>query len=396
MYVPNNYQFKSIFALTGCFLQIVSYIKNRKTLVSLRLVDKDISRSAARGLFRRVVFRLGHSQSSTGLEALSSSDYALLVRYIDFKPRPFFRAREEYEYSLIEGDIVERIPPLLSKFVNLNTANIWPCQWDSEPFEAWFPRVLESIAKPQLRRLTRLHLPIDGSSYLTHCLNSDHHAKVKQLIRQIEHLRLHSRFNDNPHLQDLDTLLETATNLSSLNIGGFCEVFNLPVGDIDCNQLLRLKSLELNFVFISSYELLGVLERCKDTIRFVKVDSVSLTKGSWLHVLMQIKNNLKLLDFYLFDWEISLNKELKNRGDIWLDYGFFRRDYKLICLALGELQRQINANRLAEGLNRWPKKKFRSLGFLPLQFVMEKGRYTELISQSWDAEKDDGYHSDSE
>ena len=361
MYVPNNYQFKSILALTGCFLQIVSYIKNRKTLVSLRLVDKDISRSAARGLFRRVVFRLGHSHSSTGLEALSSSDYALLVRHIDFKPRPSFGAREEYEYSLIEGDIVERIPPLLSKFVNLNTANIWPCQWDSEPL--WFPRVLESIAKSQLRRLTRLHIPIDGSSYLTHCLNSDHHAKVKQLIRQIEHLSLHSRVNDNPHLQGLDTLLETATNLSSLNIGGFCEVVNLPVGDIDCSQLLRLKSLELNFVSISSYELLGVLERCKGTIRFVKVDSVSLTKGSWLHVLMQIKKNLKLLDFYLFDWEISRNKELKNRGDIWLDYGFFRRDYKHICLALGELQRQINANRLAEGLNRWPRESFDLLVF---------------------------------
>lgn len=301
MCVPNNYQSKSILALTGAFLQIVSYIKGRKTLVSLRLVDRAISRSAARGLFRRVVLRLGYSQSITKLEALSSSGYALFVRYVDFNPRPFFKEREGYEYSLIEDDAIDRLPSLLAKFPNLNTADIWDLEWDSESFEAWFPPVLESIAKPQLRRLTQLHFSIDGTGYLAHCLNSDHHANVKQLIRQIERLSLDCRVEDDPYLQRLDTLLKTASNLSSLKIDGFCEVFNLPVGDIDCSQLLRLESLELHYVSISSYELLGLLERCKDTIKFLKLGSVSLTKGSWLHVLVQIIKNLKLLDFYLFD-----------------------------------------------------------------------------------------------
>jgi hypothetical protein len=334
-----------------------------------------------------VVLRLGYRLSITKFKALSSSEYAPLVRQIEFNPRPFLEERP---------DVVDRLPSLLANFLNLNFVDFWSLEWEEESIETWFPAVLESIAKPQFRRLTRLRFPIRGSGYLAHCLKSGHHTKVTQLIRQIERLSLTSRTEeDDPYLEGLDTLLETATNLFSLKVGGFCEAFDLPVGDINCSQPLRLKSLNLERVYISSYELLGLLERCKDTVRSVKIDYVSLNAGSWLHVLTQIKKNLKLFDFLFFDWVISLDKELR-LSDTWPDYGFFRRDYKLICLAIGDSQRQINANRLAEGFKRRSKKKFRALDFPPLESVMEKGRYTKLISQSWDAEKNNGYHSDPE
>lgn len=83
---------------------------------------------------------------------------------------------------------------------------------------------------------------------------------------------------------------------------------------------------------------------------------------------------------------------LKIYGDMWLEFGFFRRDYKPGCHVLGEIQRKTNSHRLAAGLEPRPKKRFQALDLQPLQSVITGTRYKELNSQTWDAEKDDECH----
>jgi hypothetical protein len=208
-------------------------------------------------------------------------------------------------------------------------------------------------------------------------------------------LGLESVPDHSPYLAGLDILLRRLTNLVSLEVWAFCEAFDRQVENLGFSQPLRLESLNLGRVYISSYEVLGLLEQCKDTIKYFSIDYVALDAGTWLHLLMQIKKNLKLFNFFLFRWKISLEQKM-DYGDMWLSYGFFRRDYQLICLALGDIQRQVNANRLAAGLELWSKKEFQALDLPPLQSVMDKARYRELSSQSWDAEKNDSCYCDFE
>lgn len=55
--------------------------------------------------------------------------------------------------------------------------------------------------------------------------------------------------------------------------------------------------------------------------------------------------------------------------------------------ALGDVQRQTNANRLAAGLKPWTAKTYLYLKSAPLKVAMDKKYYEELNSRKWDAER---------
>lgn len=135
-------------------------------------------------------------------------------------------------------------------------------------------------------------MSIDNTAYLKRCIENRQEKPVTQLIRQIQHLDLHGTHKDEDRMDGLHIILKTAVNLVSLKVNGYGPVFDSVVTTFDFRQPLPLKSLSLIWVSITSYGLLGLLEWCKDTISFV-TGFLALQAGSWLHILVQIKKNLK-------------------------------------------------------------------------------------------------------
>lgn len=189
-------------------------------------------------------------------------------------------------------------------------------------------------------------------------------------------------------MDDLHRILETAAKLVSLEVIGYCSIIGPAVKEFNFHQPLRLQSLNLVCVSTTSYNLLGLLEWCKDTITSVTFSLFGLEAGTWLHVLIQIKKNLKLLKFFFYEWEITRAEEIEEGCCEWRGVGKFHGDHKLIGCAIADLQRQTNANRVAEGLRPLSKENYRELDLPTLESTMDEARYTELISRSWDAEKD--------
>lgn len=84
-------------------------------------------------------------------------------------------------------------------------------------------------------------------------------------------------------MDDLHLILKTAAKFVSLEVNGYCSVYRSSVKEYNCHHPLRLKSLNLVRVPITSYDLLGLLEWCKDTI----------------------------IKFFFNEWDISRARELK-------------------------------------------------------------------------------------
>jgi hypothetical protein len=113
-------------------------------------------------------------------------------------------------------------------------------------------------------------------------------------------------------------------------------------------------------------------------MRFLHLDHIELVSGTWLHVLFQIKKNLKLITISFMPSDPFFDGL---RGD-----GSDYEDVIFLSHALGDIQRQTNVNRIAAGLKPWTNKTYWYLRCPPLEVAMERGSYEELSSRNWDAE----------
>lgn len=218
--------------------------------------------------------------------------------------------------------------------------------------------------------------------------NSNHNTAVTRFTQQIQHLRLDDYFDKVEDRIGLNTLLNTATNLLSLDIVGTGEYpAQLVLDKIKFCQPLPLKFLDLHCISISSNHLLGLLEKCKESIRLLSLDYVSLSSGSWLHVLSQINKKLNL---YLFLWhfEVRADGEEEEHQDLERPLELFdEQDMpKLNWCAHGDINRQTHVNRLAAGVES-DATTDDYLSRPPLKSVMSETQYQELISRSWDFEE---------
>ncbi|KAF3403178.1 hypothetical protein DPV78_003969 [Talaromyces pinophilus] len=414
----------------------------QEALKSLRLVNKTLSRSASRALFGGVSARLGHGVSSISkLEAISSSEYAQYVRFIRFdicasdwyEP---VRGQEAGEDIRVKGqddkdeDIesqerdvedlededeneeedeeeddeedeegvirlsdkgLNHLSTLIAKFCNLQAFDV--LTEELIPFEGaigFLSQIVITIADLQLRgfirKVTDLRLPIDGATHLTTLLydNSDHQAAVRHLLHNIQHLDFIFFVGMDYVMDDvltkpvdLDALIRVSPNLLSLQVCCACTL--TPLKSFDSSLRLRLETLDLEDLEISSYHLLTLLEQSKGSIRFISLERIKLISGSWLHVLFQIKKNLNLIGFFF-----NLNDPYLY--DFMEEEGLLREDIMFLMLVIGDIQRQSNANRIIAGLKPVTEKLYLYLDHEPLEEVMEKEWYEELNSESWDAE----------
>ncbi|KUL85216.1 hypothetical protein ZTR_08942 [Talaromyces verruculosus] len=360
----------------------------QSALAVLRLVDKVFCRSASRVLFRYITIRRDFGPTFLPwFETLASSEYALYVRYITFQLRPI--PRERLRYVQLPEEVANRLPSLLLKFVNLKSIHIWPFGEDRQ--EKTIPMValiLNSIANLPLHNLTELGLMVGGTPYLHDLFGElNHDTPVTQLAQRIQHLHVIGDLNN---MTGLNVLLKSTPNLCSLAIeGNWFTTKRLVHRKVTFGQTTPpLKFLDLAEIKISSNHLLALLEECKGSLRFLSLNAIELTAGSWMHILSQINKNLNLYMF-LLTYDEPEEEEKEHWGPKeklglfhWLD------EFKITWCLHGDIQRQISANRLAAGLGPLSNAMMDEYLSRPsLKSAMSEKDYQLLMSRSWDYEK---------
>lgn len=251
------------------------------------------------------------------------------------------------------------------------------------------PPILNSIANLPLHNLTELGLMVGGTPYLQDLFcNLNHGTSVTQLAQRIRHLHLIGNLDD---MTGLNALLNSTTNLCSLAIEGnwLLPKRLVPHKITFAQPTPPLKFLNLAESKISSNHLLALLEKCKGSLRFLSLNAIHLTCGSWMHILSQINKNLNLFMFLLtFDKQEYVKEEEHWNPEQNLDLSDRLDETRIIWCMHGDIQRQISANMLATGLG--PLSDAMALEYLsrqPLKSVLSEAHYQELMSRPWDFEE---------
>jgi hypothetical protein len=175
------------------------------------------------------------------------------------------------------------------------------------------------------------------------------------------------------HAIQLCRVVELAENLESLAIGS-SEILNID--NMNLPDSLRLKSLKLQGISMLSHVFISIIEQCKDTITSIELERVELNSGSWQQVLLRMSRLSSLLDFYIGSCGYSRDGASSELRPGLLPPPDDPKDIEthnfLDIYALGNLQRQVNTNRLVAGLPRVSDYDFRHAQRETLETVLEE------------------------
>lgn len=241
------------------------------------------------------------------------------------------------------------LPTCLQKFTGLKSLDFlgmaclhsgWEdySMWDRVPHEAEMgPRyqlladtLVSSLRYAQLPDLEELNLRLPltpGFKQLVECLDGDQPAaqstssptSIIKVIHGIRHLRLAISDSNNSALEKQEhilTLIPMAKSLESLAISARCDI-NLD--SLRLESHVRLTTLDLQELLISSKPLLHILDQCKESLTAVRLDQVILESVSdshdrffwpWEKILEKLAECLQLKHFLWHDCQI--NKDCEN------------------------------------------------------------------------------------
>ena len=397
------------------------------TLRKLRLVNKAFYQSASRVLFRSVIADIDPDLSpklSTikNLEDLIKDDFAQFVREIRFnviykdgqdddddeENRPEDGqednqgdAEEEEEEEepqqpslTLTPEKTEYIRFLLAQFPNLRAVSIGTTQGPTNEDEirqkivvkGIFAQILYAVSSLQDQNVVRLAMAVECLDQLFALLTLDPRwARFGAFMQQLQHITLDNltvQVTNHPLILER-AVLDASPQLLSLEIrdSGVVRSFQRTAG---ARQTLQLRALNLSYMQLSSRDLLDLLMRSKDTLKYVAFEYVILTQGSWLYVLIQMRKNLELLKLYFMGDSMDA---IDNSTD-----GLYYEDIQVppaqLKHALGDLQRQINANRTAAGLEPYTTEIFDHLDLNPLHTILRRNEWQQWDSRTWEFVED--------
>lgn len=378
----------------------------RRELAALRLVNRTFCDSASVVLFRHIVALATSSPDSRPLERLTelaNSRYASYVCHLELGFRDIMKFSTSPSISYIE-DLAGLLSSCLIKFTNLRALQFRepPSCLPLERRRAYIKTVVSTLRYLPLPELTELELyfPIthDFGEFFPNTTSSLR-IPVSNVLSHLRHLGLYvcehtnhvdQRYWQEPILPEYATLpntthafnlfkmIQSAPSLQSL------AVRSRDILDLDYLRFpptLRLRSLYLSGVRISSNNLLSLFKQSQGTIAFIDFSLVKLNSGTWQQIFMELCTFQHLLDFYiqhsgyssagsssglaaimLPDPECSLSVESENTLD---------------TNALGDLQRQVNANRISAGFPPCPETDYRYINLPPLETEMRYLQHLE-------------------
>jgi hypothetical protein len=355
----------------------------RSTLATLRLVNRTFCRIASPWLFRHIILRFHRRrgiQPLSRLKRISKSRYAKYVHQIDIG----FNSNISYAFDttteLYIEDLAGLLPTYLRKFTNLKALEFEDPPLDvREDIRKLYVKTVVSALRyvplPKLEEL-EIRLPITRDfSQFTPPKITRLQIPIEKVMQGLRHLALHvcaytkgmdgedipgpilpehAEHPNNDYAYEMFSMLELATNLDSLKISSF-NILDLDPFDIPSS--LRLRCLHLEGVAISPEALLTLMNQSEETIRYINLYRVNLSSKTWYYVLLRMNKLFKLLDIQMEHCGYSgssahLNGDCRDIFQSIESCGFDD------SMALGKLQRQVNANRVAAGLQPFSHLKY--------------------------------------
>jgi hypothetical protein len=166
-------------------------------------------------------------------------------------------------------------------------------------------------------------------------------------------------------------LIQLAEELEYLRIS-CTHVLNMDT--LDATHLYKLRSLELCRVKISHTMLLSIVKQNHETLRSIFLWTVELKSGTWTDVLIQLCLHPHLEAFHMDScgysrdgqsskWSLGLLPPIDDPQDI-------ETLHLPDTFALGNLQRQVIANRRANGLLEMGEYKYRHAKKEPVEEIL--------------------------
>lgn len=333
---------------------------------------------------------------------LSNSSYAAYVCHIDLEFENATRSADTANALYVE-DLARLLSSCLVKFTNLKALEFHkpPPHLCQERRRIYIDTVISPLRDVRIPNLAELEVHFSIAHDFRHFFPakiSPSWIPVSDILQNLRHLGLYvcantdqrdqrdgmelvmleyAAFLNSTHAHHLIRMVELAPNLKSLTV-------NIPnildLDELDFSPSLRLQSLCLGGVSISSHKLLSLIEQSKETIRYINFSPVKLNSGTWQQALVQLCTLPRLLDFRTsrsgYSWRHGLAPQLPPNSYYCLNIETVN---PLDRCALGNLQRQVNANRIVAGFPPFTELDYQYIDQLPLETAMQYlGRYRQI------------------
>ncbi|PYH41640.1 uncharacterized protein BP01DRAFT_360132 [Aspergillus saccharolyticus JOP 1030-1] len=354
----------------------------RHQLATLRLVNRAFCRSASPRLFRhlRVVAKSSQSKTSqsplVGLVELSHGPYADYVRQVDIGLEDDTEHSEEFCSMFLE-DLAGVLPSCLHRLPQLKALDFqgFPGSSPEATARELVNTVIRSLRYTPLPNLTELEIAFPITHDFAHFFpaktisSSALRISIEHVLQHLDHLGLritaspsdaqpshqpagpaqnaaaYALLPNQAHAHWLFKMIRHASHLKSLSIAG-SETLDLDGASF--SRSLRLESIHLHRVSISSYKLLSLVEQCKDSIRHIELRQVQLNSGEWQHVLSRMTHLPGLVSFVIK----SCGYSSTGAGAAYAhssggsSAAVMKTTNSTEILALGALQRRVHENRV--------------------------------------------------
>jgi hypothetical protein len=371
--------------------------------MALRHVNKAFYRSASSWLFQHIDARCSSSGTIPSLERLmklSNSLYSEDVRQIDFG----FRDTSSYSLSnavnaLYIEDLFGCLSSCLIKFSNLTALEFHepPSGLSQDQRRSYIEAVVSTLRYVPLSNLRELEVkfPItyDFGRFFPNQISSVQ-IPIEDIIRSLRHLGVSVReytnqqdqrywrrpvlpeyaaLPNNTYASRLFRLIEIAPNLRSLAVHSM-DILNMDF--LAFPPSLCLRNLCLLGVSVSCNCLLSLINQSSETMSYVNFSLIKLNSGTWRQVLLRMCHLPRLLDinidhsgYSLTGSSSDLALRLLPAPDSPLN---IETMYSFDEDALGNLQRQVNSNRIAFGLRPFPETDYRHIKSAAIDFVSDE------------------------
>lgn len=370
--------------------------------MALRLVNRTLCRSTAPWLFRHIDARCSSSGRTPSLERISQlaeSPYSVNVLQIDIGFRsdvdPGFLSNSPD--ALYIENLFKSLKSALVKFENLGALEFHEphINLSKEEKIRYSDEVAFILGYVRLPKLQELVVEFSITHHFSRFFSSQigpAEIHIGTVLKRLRYLGLYAREDTNQdefmrqapgrqippeynafrHTTQMFQMIQMAPNIQSLSTNSV-NILNIDVHAFPSS--LRLRSLDLTGISSSSEKIIALIDQSAETISYINFSRVYLYTWTWRGIFLHMCRLPHLLDIVLE----SSGYFPSERSSEMIPAQFPRKRSKTIepkdiesndvrdFEALGNLQRQINVNRVACGLQPFTDSEYRHINRAPYE-----------------------------
>ncbi|KAJ5665525.1 uncharacterized protein N7477_007973 [Penicillium maclennaniae] len=356
------------------------------------------------------------------LKKISQSRYAKYVRQIDigFTPDIVYAGDTQEDCVIYVEDLQGLIRSYLARFPCIKALEFHepPPAMHKDYIAIYIRTVVSTMRYMPFPRLEELDIKFpfdndfmffdpDQQYFETNSLRTP----ISKVLKRLRHLSLHScvysgvsEAEELPHSNtpeyatlpnsiyssEMFNMIDQTWSLESLTVSSRNIV---KITEVPTLHLSKIRSLHFEGLAVSPDDLLGLMDRCQDTMRYINLFNVKLIEKTWYYALLRMCKLSNLLDIQMEHCGYYSLGESAHLGHDIPDENIFQQietNSQYDRTALGTLQRQVNKNRVAVGYKPFSHERYHWCPELPTG--LERDPYERSDNEySCDDMSDDEY-----